>query len=134
MDDLITRLTAAIDVTERVARLVASRNGHRPWSLAASATIDPGGEDGIGDLFGVGDSRIAQHVVRHDPDNVLRGCAADRKILARHQEKTGCRNLHGDGEPHRPDCFDCTYCDGQYWPCPDLLDLAERYGLEADGG
>ena len=71
----------------------------------------------------------AQHIARHDPASVLRGCAADRKVLERHATKIQRCGGHSDS-PHQADCFDCAYCDTRYWPCPDLKDLAERYGLE----
>lgn len=63
---------------------------------------------------------------RWSPAHLLRRCAADRKILARHT-KTACRGLHGD-TPHRPECFDCRR-DGDEWPCADLRDLADGYGV-----
>lgn len=54
------------------------------------------------------------------PDQaVLRRCAADRRILARHRPEA-----HSDG---RLPGF-CKHC-GWRWPCPDLRDLADAHGL-----
>jgi hypothetical protein len=67
----------------------------------------------------------ADHIVLHSPDNVLRRCAADRKILADHA-------TFGDGSVH---CIGCGV-DYESGPlvenvndCPTLLALAEGYGL-----
>ena len=69
----------------------------------------------------------ARHIGEHDPAAVLRRCTADRKILARHLRD--------------PDCLAwaaCKGCGNDDWglpnvdnlnECPELLDLAEGYGL-----
>jgi hypothetical protein len=72
----------------------------------------------------------ADHIVMHDPESVLRRCAADRKILAEHTPQ-------GGGYPSHYACEGCGY-DGSYCPepnvghindCPTLIALAEGYGL-----
>ena len=69
-----------------------------------------------------------QHITLHDPDAVLRRCAADRKILARHALDP---DVH-----YEPACKGCrTYGDQEMAytdnliDCPELLDLADAYGL-----
>lgn len=68
------------------------------------------------------------HLIIFGPDAVLRRCAADRKILARH---TLDPDVH-----YEPACKGCgTYGDMELPEtdnlneCPELLDLAEGYGL-----
>lgn len=72
----------------------------------------------------------ADHIARHDPQAVLRRCAADRKILEEHRPM-------GGGDPSHYACYGCGF-DGGYCPepytehvndCPTLLALAEGYGL-----
>jgi hypothetical protein len=71
-------------------------------------------------------------IVLNDPAAVLRRCAADRKILARH-------NVDPDKADDWIDATSCMGC-GTYGEmghavtdnlneCPELLDLAEGYGL-----
>lgn len=123
-EDLITRLTAAIDAFE----------------AGSGAKDDPSGH--CDDLNG-----------RHlDHADVLRWCAADRKILALHQPietfagSTEFRPKHA-GTPEFPIKVICELCadhdrengwddhdeDVQY-PCPTLRAVAGRYGLEDTRG
>lgn len=77
-----------------------------------------------------GVERDEQHIEHHKPLRVLRRCAADRKILARHRLS--------------PDAYwsDAAMCEGcgtegemgyavteNLNDCPELLDLAEAHGL-----
>lgn len=69
-----------------------------------------------------------RHIALHDPAAVLRRCAADRKILARH---TLDPDVH-----YEPACKGCgTYGDMELSEtdnlneCPELLDLADGYGI-----
>lgn len=77
--DPLAFLRDAMDEAEAVAQAIMwDGSGNKlTWELAASATIDVGGDD-----FGTGDRTIANHVVAHDPATVLRRIAADRKLLA----------------------------------------------------
>lgn len=135
VDDLISRLTAAIDEREKLAREATPG----PWTVDAvwhdRAAVEPAvaawvdftvGHDPYGTALRKTD---AEHIAANGPDVVLRGCAADRKILARHETKIQRCSGHADS-PHKADCFDCAYCDTQYWPCLDLRDLAERYEIQ----
>lgn len=165
MDDLITRLTAAIDQVERVARRAAesvNRNN-------ADGRTEPAGSEWTADgglVFGEhealwdceGSSTLCmaveagEHVALNDPAKVLRGCAADRKILALHQPietfagMTEFLPKHAGtpGFPIRTICELCADHDSENgwddygedirYPCATLRAVAERYGLEADGG
>lgn len=67
------------------------------------------------------------HILANAPDAVIRHCERDLKILARH-------NLCEDYEPG-----DEMYCDGcrgydPPWPCEQIRDLAEAYGITEDSG
>lgn len=71
---------------------------------------------------------IGVYIVAHAPDNVLRRCEADRRILARHK-------LDPD-VTYEPACEGCgTYGDmglsniDNLNDCPELLDLAHAHGL-----
>lgn len=141
--DLIERLRAAIDETERVA--LAATPG--PWRVDSEdyAEIIYGNDDMVsvvsggrwGDEASVFDSTAdAIHIARHDPASTLRRCAADRKILELHVPVI----LHA-GHPLVPPvagatrrvCRSCSPMVGSAddsWPCPTLLALAEAYGIE----
>lgn len=69
---------------------------------------------------------IAALTVLHDPESVLRRCAADRKMLELHAPTTGY-NLHGGSYPA---CSACGTAE-EYpvrFPCPTVRALAEGYG------
>lgn len=63
------------------------------------------------------------------PDEaVLRGCAAGRRIVKRHEPRdAGVRTKW----------VICDYCshvpDAVEWPCPDIVDLAAGYDITVDG-
>jgi hypothetical protein len=78
---------------------------------------------------------MAEHIVRHDPAAVLRRCAADRKILDRHNVDLSS----ADDRLYATACHGCgTYgdCDDPVTDnindCPELLDLADGYGITPD--
>lgn len=57
---------------------------------------------------------------------VISRCAADRRVVERHAAFHAV-NL-GEGGNERW----CTHCRNSRWPCPDLLDRAEAYGVSAN--
>lgn len=143
MPDLHGWITQQIDATEQAARKAAELCGCHP--PAPSWEFDDEATDGririIGEPHPTLKRKIgrrwngsyegmfmAEHIVRHDPAAVLRRCAADRKILARH---------HLDPDVHwTPACKGCGTYGDQELPetdnlneCPELLDLAEAHGL-----
>ena len=77
-----------------------------------------------------GVERDEQHIEHHKPPEVLRRCAADRKILARH-------TLDSDAVWYEAAmCMGCGTEDEMCYPrtenlndCPELLDLAYAHGL-----
>ncbi|MFF6781433.1 DUF6221 family protein [Streptomyces sp. NPDC012510] len=72
----------------------------------------------------------AHHIALHDPVAVLRRCAADRKILARHRldpnafwaDAAMCEGCGTEGEMGYPRTENLN-------DCPELLDLAEAHGI-----
>lgn len=71
---------------------------------------------------------IAALTVLHDPESVLRRCAADRKVLARHaSHRSGSSDCAMRCECPHPGVLACNH-DGHSWPCADVSDLAEGYG------
>jgi hypothetical protein len=130
--DLHGWITQQIDETERLARRAAELCGCHPpkpsWSFR------DGDEPTDGRILIVGEPHpslkrkigrrwngsheglfMAEHIVRHDPEAVLRRCEADRKALALHRPEPG----------QHPDF--CGY-DKHEMPCPGLRLLAEAYG------
>ncbi len=88
-DDLVPRILAAIEETERDARACAGA----PWidDVPGMVHVDPAAirenralrqlgyvahteNSPAGDIY-------RRHIVRHDPASVLRRCAADRRIV-----------------------------------------------------
>ncbi len=120
--DILAWLDAAITRHEEAAR----RLGGEPFTVKSYPW---------GDTFeGVElHEDVIAHISLHDPQTVLRRCAADRKLLALHNTPgtvfpdgaylddnrwcVGC-GYGNDGEPLTPDVNDC----------PTLNALAEGYG------
>ena len=130
MPDLHGWITQQITLAVAVAEEAADGAGSAHWRAAETASCDCcvhlRTEDG--GLLCTPDSRYADHIAAHDPAAVLRRCTADRKILARH-------TLNPDVH-YEPACKGCgTYGDMELSEtenlneCPELLDLAEGYGL-----
>lgn len=124
---LVADLLAAIEATEADARDAGSRS--LTWARAEHPSVPWGVEDAPAEILSGGRVYMTfetdrgaplavAHVLRHDPASVLRRCAADRKLVQRHKPVT---DADGNGEY----CFHCA----ETWPCPDLLDRAEAYGL-----
>lgn len=98
---LVTRLRTAIDRKEQLARAA------RPEFFTQQVLCQ---------FAAVGD---AVHVYDNRPSEVLRGCAADRKLVSLHLTVGQTR----DDEP--PMCMECS----NEWPCDTLHIAAERYGI-----
>lgn len=147
-DDLITRLTAAIDKVELIALATDSSPSHRyEWDVRQTSPRTMAGvyvKDAIYMVVNEVYDEAAVHIARHDPASVLRGCAADRKILALHEplevfagfEQSAYWPAHAAGRT----VFVCKLCDNhdndtgweqdQLFPCGTVLALAERYGVQ----
>lgn len=81
---------------------------------------------------------IAALSVLHDPASVLRRCAADRRMIQRHQP-INCRDFGCDCDTC---CATCRWTESQetgreavwgsvdthVFPCPTIRDLADGYG------
>lgn len=76
------------------------------------------------------------HIVRHDPASVMRGCAADRKTLAAVQRWIdGHPGEHTNEDyPQDDSCDLCVEWNKTTLSPYALTFVAERYGLEVDGG
>lgn len=134
MTDLVEQILAAITATERDAQ-DASPRGARwsraepklvPWgNMPDDAVIIAGGKPVIRLNEEYGGSLAADHIIRHDPDAVLRRCATDRETVARHLLRHA-RGLHAPRT--------CAWCHRDdrpvSFPCPDLRDIADRYGVQ----
>jgi hypothetical protein len=146
MPDLHGWITWQVDEVERLARRAAELCGCHP--PAPSWSFRDGDEPGDGRILVDGDPHpdlrrrisrktwngsydglfMAEHIVAHDPEAVLRRCAADRKILTRHRLDP---DVH-----YEPACKGCgTYGDMELPEtdnlneCPELLDLGYAHGL-----
>jgi hypothetical protein len=103
--DLSSLLLAAIEETERLVRYRDEdwRTDQDSWHTRACGY-------GQGELLDECDCKV--------PSAVLRRCAADRRRLARH---TALPRIVGDPR--------CSVCPDLGYPCPELLNLAEGYGI-----
>ncbi len=119
--DLHARLVAALD--EERARAEAATLG--PWRTSEEevqdlhfgplkATVLHGP-----DVYSLR-PRDAEHIAAQDPFRTLARVAADRRVLERHQ-------WHVLPLPFGP--VGCDW-DSTPWPCPDIRDLAARYGIK----
>lgn len=150
MPDLHGWIAQQIDERERLAHRAAALCGcHSP---APSWSFRDGDEPTDGRILIVDDPHptlqrkisrkkwngsydglfMAEHIAANDPADVLRRCAADRKILAEHRphggkwESYACVGCGMDGG----DCGD--WMVEHVNDCPTLLALAEGYGLTGE--
>ncbi len=78
---------------------------------------------------------VAEHIARQDPAATLRRIAAHRRILKRHSpQEEGMGAIPPDFIEYREISPVCERCGqpGEYgvvWPCDDVRDLAEIYGV-----
>lgn len=129
MPDLHGWISQKIDATETAAEACPPW----PWRFDADEDAVIAADDiQVADVFALSSRQqraIGIHVVAHDPEAVLRRCAADRKLLEIH-------GYHGGTY----DVFACTGCgsdDMGYLvdhvnDCETLLALAEGYGIAAE--
>ncbi|MFD7016082.1 DUF6221 family protein [Streptomyces sp. NPDC059928] len=134
MPDLHAWLTAQVDHVETIAR------GHGQWSLDwyyddhAGEIRDRLNRGTVAFVPAPGD---ALHIELHNPADVLRRCAADRRILERHRadpDETDPLDAHA--------CQACSYTNRAHSigikstvdlaDCPELLDLAHAHGITDD--
>lgn len=124
MKDLVSRLLAAIEKTERLAQ--AATPG--PWHVdderyaeaiygGETACVIGGGRWG-GEASVFDSTEDALHIAHNDPAAVLRRCKADREIV----------DLHG---PTRRTGV-CQCCDWVSYPCHTLRALALGYGISVE--
>lgn len=107
MEDLHEQLREAITIRKAVAVGGAIPFGPR-WSIRMTA--------------GALGPDAAEHIAAHDPAAVLRHCERDLKVLGRHYRM-----------PQHPTRW-CRWCLDAPWPCVEIRDLAEAYGIEVHGG
>lgn len=136
VDDLVVRLLAAIEETERLAQAAAKDTEHG-WSAGDEylsdyvTTVEYGSAVVVGPYSGYMSWELRRYIARHDPASVLRRCAADRKLIELHTPK----RIKGDDFPQCPVCIEEKrgypeeWCD-EYHPCRTLLALAVGYGIE----
>lgn len=141
MSDLVSRLLAAIEETERDALAIPAEK--RVWwgQPANAAVIADDGWLVVRPVSGYS----AMHVARNDPAAVLRRCAADRRRLELHApEETYCRAEDDeDGKPVKilycPRCWKGQSCDccapartRGHWPCEEVRLLCDTYGISVE--
>lgn len=155
-DDLASRVLAAIEGTERIARdtyadvfFLKPRRSPSAWSAEPIRGVVVTGRDHLvsraeGGLIADAMSKEdATHIARQDPSTTLRRCAADRKLVELHVkvvelwdqgDERGlfdvaiCRTCaYGASCDH---CFDRDSLPLVAWPCLPLRLLAEGYGVE----
>lgn len=92
MSDLVSRLLAAIEQTERLAQDATTRPGGHQWGIAPVSPYKWGDDERDTEVIARGKPivrcdyerggyLIASHIVHHDPESVARRCAADREIV-----------------------------------------------------
>lgn len=138
MNELLKKLNAKLDETELIALGWPEQN--RSWQHVGGRklTYNNGASELVEAIDTTGrsgnwweqiyvktsDPDLVGHIVHNDPKRVLRRVVRDRKLLARH---VSMQTSGGDC------CQDCSWLSlGIYeiWPCPDVRDLAEEYGIE----
>lgn len=131
MTDLAGRVLAAIDDAERnvhycgKAKIGWGTYLHPDGSMRYTSAVARNGDIWVADGHETTPSIVR---VVFDPPAELNRCAADRRTVERHQpedvvDPCGC------GRTHRYQR--CVGCEEE-WPCPDLLDRADAYGVEVN--
>jgi len=132
-EDILAWLDAAITHREATARAAAEAVGGAAWDgWEREVAVElPGGNtvaDGVmyGDLYEPMKKEACEHIALHDPETVLRRCAADRRLMALH-----AKTMHSC-----PATDETNYLDE--WTqfrhedlCPVVLLLADGYGWKA---
>lgn len=133
-DDLLARILAAIEEAERIARKAVNFRPYpsdgqwRPgWRPSPSRLAVLAGNYPVADYIDR-ESGYAEHIAGQHPHATLIRCAADRRTVERH------RAQRDSGLPtHRRACAWCHRDDRVVrFPCPDLLDRAEAYGITVE--
>ncbi len=124
--DLHARLVAALD--EEQARAEKATPG--PWSTTRGNLVVSRVETWLPDVVQAypHDYTAANlaHIAVQDPARTLARVAADRRVLKRHEA--------ADLGASQPMCVWCAppLIPAYAWPCPDVRDLAARYGIEVE--
>lgn len=140
-EQIAAATTDAGATTWRYEFFTPEQNAGRPWSAHVVALdptdaargfvvvdIDGEAERLAEEAFGEGPRLVGTkglvHIAHHDPARVLAECAAKRRIIAR----------HAAGEfADAPGEYYCTLTPTWgFWPCADLLDLAQPYSTHPD--
>lgn len=144
MDDLVSKLLAAIDETEQNAHgsgVVAwATYRHADGSMRYTSPVSGGG-----DLWFTAGEQTKPDSVRvvFDERAELRRCATDRRRLERHTPIPDHGRFSDDWAERCPNpgdcdcgerpkvCRTCRNCYGEpiEAPCPELDDLADSYGV-----
>lgn len=126
--DILAWLDAAITRVEKTAQATTERQPYDEWDAVGAGT-ESESRRSLWRVIGIATMNptpaaydLAQHIALHDPESVLRRCAADRKLLELH------RPMDHEGEM----AVFCSECDVSgdypYFPCQTLRILAEGYG------
>lgn len=129
--DLVAFLDLELTRRETAARSAADAVGGAAWDgWDREVSVElPGGDtiaDGVmyGDLYEPMKKEACEHIALHDPESVLRRCAADRKLIAEHGPFSvtdlSCKGCGLDSHEEM--------VTGYYEDCPVLIALAEGYG------
>lgn len=124
-------------ISQQITKVEAAAEACPPWPWTYNADEDTVlAADGIqvAEAFALSSRQqhaIGIHIAANDPEAVLRRCAADRKILARH-----CVDPEALGWSSTPYfCQGCgcdpysDYATKHINDCPELLDLAAAHGI-----
>lgn len=145
MPDLHAWIGQQIDEVERLARRAAELCGCHP--PAPSWSFRDGDEPGDGRILVVDEPHpslkrkigrrwngsyeglsMAEHVVRHDPEAVLRRCAVDRRILELHAGDHEC-SIYDQTSPGDIDHYAYVL---ESETCDTVRLLAEAYGWKEE--
>ncbi|MEV5942704.1 DUF6221 family protein [Streptomyces sp. NPDC051994] len=131
MPDLHAWITAQVDRAEAIARSASAWGATWYYDGLLGEVRDHGNGNTI---TWASLPTYAVHVVANDPAALLRRCAADRRILARHRADPD------DTDPMKDrTCRACNYSNRigmmsirlavDLADCPELLDLARAHGI-----
>lgn len=143
MSDLVSRLLAAIEEAEQKALAVPEHLRADRWTHPGPWVMH-GGESRSEDevalvrMTGRQAEAIAEHIALNDPAAVLRRCAADKRVLERHNKPEPMDPFQVRVWRFEVKCGHCSWtcytdCEDMVkFPCPDLVDLADRYGISVE--
>lgn len=135
MTDITEFIRARLDEDEQTARATTEDTEAGRWSIDpyqadwATYIVDAHGHTVAPYEAGSPTEQVAAHIARHDPDRVLRGVEAKRRLIAGHIPGPEQPDPDGEEGDTWRRCYGHEYVS---YPCSDLRDVASEWSDHPD--